>query len=293
MKSMTGYGRAEKESKGGITFKAEIKSVNRKQFDLKLNIPSELSEYELQIRKIISDAVSRGSVVCYISIILGGESLRNSVSINKEILKAYIDSANDLAMELSLPQNLSISDLYNLPKSVEIVNPEISSDPACIDDLFLTVKKALENFNKTRTAEGEYLKTYFLQTLDKLASTLLEIEPLTAGLPAFYHARLLDRVKKNQAAAIVNEELFVKEIVMLSDKCDVTEEITRLKSHFEQLEKLVNLENTGRNLDFLIQEIQREINTMGVKAASTDISPFIVEFKTLVEKVREQVQNIE
>lgn len=293
MKSMTGYGHGEITSKGGISFKAEIKSVNRKQFDLKLYLPQELNEYESQIRKTISDSISRGSVNVSIALVLSEESLKKSIKINQEILKAYIESADSLAKELGLAQNLTIADLYRLPKSVEMVNPEFSSDEKYIEDLFQAIRLALTEFNKSRRNEGEFLKNHFSEKLALLASTLSKIEGLAVELPKIYHAKLLDRIRKNQEVTIPNEELFIKEIVMISDRCDATEEITRLKSHFSQFEKLIKEETPGRNLDFLTQEIQREINTLGVKAATSEISPLVVAFKTEVEKIREQIQNIE
>lgn len=293
MKSMTGYGHGEITSKGGISFKAEIKSVNRKQFDLKLYLPQELNEYEAQIRKTVSDSVSRGSVNLSISLSLSEESLKKSIKINQEILKAYIESADSLAKELGLVQNLTIADLYRLPKSVEMINPEFSSDEKYIEDLFQAICLALTEFNKSRRNEGEFLKNHFSEKLALLISTLSKIETLAVELPKIYHAKLLERIRKNQEIAIPNEELFIKEIVMISDRCDTTEEITRLKSHFAQFEKLIKEETPGRNLDFLTQEIQREINTLGVKAATSEISPLVVAFKTEVEKIREQIQNIE
>ncbi|MEI6056319.1 MAG: YicC/YloC family endoribonuclease [Lentisphaerota bacterium] len=293
MKSMTGYGHGEIASKGGISFKVEIKAVNRKQFDLKLYLPQELNEYESQIRKTIADSISRGSVNVSITLALSEESLKKSIKINQEILKAYIESADSLAKELGLSQNLTIADLYKLPKSVEMVNPEFSSDEKYIEDLFQAIRLALTEFNKSRRNEGEFLKNHFSEKLALLASTLSKIEGLAVELPKIYHAKLLDRIRKNQEVTIPNEELFIKEIVMISDRCDATEEITRLKSHFSQFEKLIKEETPGRNLDFLTQEIQREINTLGVKAATSEISPLVVAFKTEVEKIREQIQNIE
>lgn len=290
---MTGYGFGEVSSNNGITFRVEIKSVNRKQFDLKLSIPQELNEFESQIRKIIYESISRGSVFASVNLIFTSDSLKKSIKINHEILKAYIESAQKFSSENGVIQNLSIAELYKLPKSVEIINPEISSDEKCVVDLFKSLDTALEQFNKARDFEGEYLKKHFLEKLSILSNLLEQIEKLAFELPKIYHAKLLDRIRKNQEIPIQNEELFIKEIVMISDRCDATEEITRLKSHFIQFEKLTCQETPGRNLEFLLQEIQREINTLGVKAACSEISPLIVTFKTEVEKIREQIQNIE
>ena len=293
MKSMTGYGFGEVSSVNGITFRIEVKSVNRKQFDLKLSIPPELNEYEGQIRKTVSDSISRGSVFVSINLFLSGDSLAKSIKINQEILKAYFESAKKLSIELDLNQNLSIADLYRLPKTVEIENTELSSDENSIRDLFKALNLALGQFSRARESEGDYLNKHFSEKILLLSSSLAEIEKLASELPKIYHAKLLERIRKNQEIVIPNEEIFIKEIVMISDRCDATEEITRLKSHLVQFEKLMKNDAPGRNLDFLTQEIQREINTLGVKAATTEISPLIVSFKTEVEKIREQIQNIE
>lgn len=292
MKSMTGYGYKEISGVTGAIFKAEIRSVNRKQFDLKVSLPPDFSEHELVVRKFLSEKISRGSINVNILLSFSEELLKKSVRINHALLKAYLENAESLSKEFHISSSFTLNDLYNLPNVIEIVNPAMISEQVKLD-IIAVLEKAFLNFDKTRKEEGEFLKRNFIEKLKLLADILSKIEPLTTQLPKIYSEKLKERVQ-NLGVNIADENAIHREIVLYSDKCDVSEEITRLKSHFKQFETLINDNSAvGRNLDFLIQEMQREINTLGVKAASTEISPLIVQFKTELEKVREQIQNIE
>jgi uncharacterized protein (TIGR00255 family) len=293
MKSMTGYGFSECCCPDGIKFTVEIRTVNRKQLDIKLNMPSEFYDQELNIRKKISNKISRGSINVKIFMILSGKILNETLSINQDILKVYIDNANKLQANLGIENNLTLKELIGLPKVIETTQPELNSD-SIILSLSDTVEKALDNLGKTRLTEGEFLKKDLDDRLNHLINLLNEIEPYTAGLPVVYKERLLKKIN-DEKIEIADEDRLLREIVIYSDRCDVSEEVTRLKSHFKQFSKLLSEKNKpiGRNLDFLTQELQREINTLGVKAASPETSPLVVTFKTEVEKIREQTQNIE
>lgn len=289
---MTGYGYSEISGASGAIFKAEIRSVNRKQLDLKVSLPSELSEYELIVRKYFSGKISRGYVNVNISLSFNEDLLKKSIKINRELLKTYLENAEALSKEFNIASDFALKDIYKLPKVIEITNPEMSLEQVQ-SDIMVVLEKSFFNFDRTKITEGEFLKHQFIEKLKLLADILSKIEPLTVDLPKIYCEKLKERIQ-NLGINITDENAINREIVLYSDKCDVSEEVTRLKSHFKQFEALVNDENSvGRNLDFLIQEMQREINTLGVKAVSTEISPLIVQFKTELEKIREQVQNIE
>lgn len=292
MKSMTGYGYGEASGATGAVFKAEIRSVNRKQLDLKVSLPANLSEHELVVRKYLSEKISRGSVNINISLSFSEELLKKSVKINHALLKAYLENAEVLSRDLNIASNFTLNDLYKLPNVIEISGPEML--PTQVQsDIMAVLGKVFLSFDRTRTVEGEFLKQHFAEKLKLLADILSKIEPLTAQLPKIYSEKLRERIQ-NLGINITSENDIHREIVLYSDKCDVSEEITRLKSHFKQFETLINDSSAiGRNLDFLIQEMQREINTLGVKAASTETSPLVVQLKTELEKIREQVQNIE
>jgi len=244
------------------------------------------------VRKYLSDKISRGSVNVNISLSFSEELFKKSVKINHALLKAYLENAESLSKDFNIASDFTLNDLYKLPKVIEITNPEMPPEQVQ-SDIMAVLGKAFLNFDKTRTGEGEFLKQNFVEKLELLADILSKIEPLTAQLPKIYSEKLRERIQ-NLGVNITDENTIHREIVLYSDKCDVSEEITRLKSHFAQFKTLINDHSAvGRNIDFLIQEMQREINTLGVKAASTEISPLIVQFKTELEKIREQVQNIE
>jgi len=292
MKSMTGYGYGEVSGTTGAIFKAEIRSVNRKQLDLKILLPSELSVYELVIRKYLSEKISRGSINVNISLSLNEELLKKSIKINRTLLKAYLENAESLSKDFNIASGITLNDLYKLPEVIEITSSEMTPEQVR-SDIMAVLEKAFLNFDKTRAEEGKFLKQFFLEKLKLLANILSEIEPITAQLPRIYSEKLRERIQ-NLGVNITDENAIHREIVLYSDKCDVSEEITRFKSHFKQFKILIdNDSSVGRNLDFLIQEMQREINTLGVKAACVKISSLVVQFKTELEKLREQVQNIE
>ncbi|MCP4181011.1 MAG: YicC family protein [bacterium] len=293
MKSMTGYGFSECCCPDGIKFTVEIRTVNRKQLDIKLNMPSEFYDQELKIRKLISNKISRGSINVKIFMILSGKILNQTLSINQDILKVYIDNANKLQNSLGIENNLTLKELISLPKVIETTQPELNSE-SIIQSLFDTVENALENLGKTRLEEGEFLKKDLDERLNHLEDLVNEIEPYTADLPSIYKERLMKKIE-DEKIDINDDDRLLREIVIYSDRCDVSEELTRLKSHFKQFGKLLSekKKSIGRNLDFLTQELQREINTLGVKAANPKTSPLVVTFKTEVEKIREQAQNIE
>ena len=292
MKSMTGYGYSEASGVTGAIFKAEIRSVNRKQLDLRIFLTSDISAHELVVRKYLSEKISRGSVNVNISLSFSEELLKKSVKINRTLLKVYLENAEALSKDFNIASDFTLNDLYKLPKVIEITNPEMSPEQVQ-SDIIAVLGRAFLNFDRTRAEEGEFLKRHFAEKLKLLADILSKLEPLTTQLPKIYSEKLRERIQKLEFN-ITDENTMYREIVLYSDKCDVTEEITRLKSHFKQFETLINDDSSvGRNLDFLIQEIQREINTFGVKAAGVEISPLIVQFKTELEKIREQVQNIE
>ena len=292
MKSMTGYGYSESNTLDGIGISVEIRTVNRKQLDVKLNLSRELQGLELEIRRLISTYVNRGSVSARIGLSLGGSNLSKTVAVNAELAETYVKKAEEIRARLDLTGKLEIRDILLLPNVIETIEPDVVSDELK-KELFGTLEKALSKLDDTRKEEGGFLKKDILSRLGLMGKLMVEIEPLTKGLPEYYRSKLQKRLEEENLAHIDDDRL-LREIVIYSDKCDVSEEITRLKSHISQFNNMMGSNKpVGRSLEFLIQEIQREINTLGVKAASTEVSPKIVQFKTEIEKIREQIQNIE
>ena len=291
MKSMTGFGSATAtDTTTGIGLKAEISTINKKQFELKLGLSRELAMYEIPLRSLVSEKIARGSVTLRIDF-LPGTMEEKTLDFSK--LRLVYDAAKKFQMENNIPGEITISDLLSLPDAAAAAATDYS-DPLYLKLLTEAVSGSLENLLKMRLHEGEKLKADLLKRIDFMEQTVEKIRPLAAKLPELQKAKLIEKIKDLDIPVDTNDERILKEAVIFADKLDVTEEITRLSCHFNHFRKLSASETAvGRSLDFLVQEIFRECNTLGTKAASTEISPLIVALKTELEKIREQVQNIE
>ncbi len=296
MKSMTGFGRASGGCIAALPagFRAEVSSVNRRQFEMKFVMPREISCYEASLRSVLTPLVSRGAVTVRVDLVRQEGSSSARTRINETLVKELLSDAEALQSELALPGRLTISDMLSLPGVVEISETDFTL-PGVEEALRRVVLEAAENMLKHRETEGANLKADMEKRLRILEETLEEIIPLAARIPTLQQERLLQRVRESGMTADPQDERFLRELVIFSDRADVTEEITRLKSHFSHFSALMETssEPVGRTLDFMVQEMFREINTLGNKALSIEISPRIVSMKTELEKIREQVQNIE
>lgn len=289
MKSMTGFGRGEAVSPDGkIAFRTEISSVNRKQLEIKLNLLREMGTAEMEVRHLIASRISRGALSVRIETVLQNDS--SDICINKANLQSLIaqlkevDPAHKPQMEL----------LLNIPGIMEQTSIDFEA-PAILETLKKSCSAALDQLITMRTTEGENLCRTFEKQLDFLENSIQKIEPMTKDIPKIQQEKLMKRLQDNGLIMDLNDDRVLRELVIFSDRSDVTEEITRLRSHFSHFRSfLADKEHAlGRNMDFLLQEIFREINTLGNKAPAPEISPLIVQLKTEVEKIREQVQNIE
>ena len=300
MRSMTGFGRAQgADPAKGIGFSVEISSINRKQFELKLSLPHEVAFMETDLRRIIGEKVSRGSVLVRVAS-LEGLAPKATCTVNADLAKKLVFAARQLAEECGLnEQKINMADILALPGVVQ-------ADPATFDEestaklLAGITEEAVCNLVHSRETEGNELAKDISLRLTILKETLEKIVPLASALPQKQYEKLLGRLKELElpanAAVAADDDRLLRELVLYADKLDVTEEVTRLHSHFRNWEKILcsgRQEAMGRQLDFMVQETFREINTLGNKAACAEISPLIVIMKTELEKIREQVQNIE
>ena len=297
---MTGFGRAQgADPAKGFGFTVEISSINRKQFELKLSLPHEVSFLETELRKIIGEKISRGSVLVRVSC-LEGLAPQAHCSVNTDLAKTLLQTAQILAVESGLDQqNIRMTDILALPGVVQIAGASIDEE-ATAQLLTKVTKEAVDNLVRSRETEGAQLANDIEFRLGILKETLEKIIPLAAALPQKQYEKLLARLKEldlpANAAVAADDDRLLRELVLYADKLDVTEEVTRLHSHFLNWDKIIGSavqEAVGRQLDFMVQETFREINTLGNKAACAEISPLIVIMKTELEKIREQVQNIE
>lgn len=293
MKSMTGFGRAEEYSNElQCGFKVELSSINKKQFDLKFSMIRELMPFEIELRAFVAERITRGSLTLRVETVAHAGSQAQAVDFSRaELLLA---AARDFQKKHALPGEITISDILAIPDAAVVQTVDLSNE-ACMNLLKTVIGRAIDELIRMRGLEGANLKKDILSRIDAMEALVNEIQPLAADLPEIQKQRLCKRLKEFDLPVDSNDERILREAVIYGDKLDVTEEITRLHSHFANFRKLAaeTAVPVGRSLDFMVQEIFRECNTLGNKAASTEISPRVVALKTELEKIREQVQNIE
>tara|TARA_B110000116_G_C16800859_1_gene570497 strand:- start:3100 stop:3975 length:876 start_codon:yes stop_codon:yes gene_type:complete len=291
MKSMTGFGCGEALN-DDLIYRVEVASVNRKQADIVVNLPRELSALDSRIRKQVSEVVSRGRINVGISL-KSAEAQGGSLSINLPLAEEYTAAIAKLEERLGLNGLVSRFDPSRAPGVIQL--GETLPEP---EDAWPFVQKALkESLSKLlemRSTEGAHLKSDLESRLAVLKGFLQQISEQAPSVVKRYRDNLIKRLDSADIELNLDDERLIKEIGLFADRCDISEEVTRLESHFSQCHKYFKSdEAVGRPLDFLIQEMGREINTIGSKANDASIAQIIVESKTELEKIREQIQNIE
>ena len=291
IKSMTGFGRSTYENEGR-EYIIEIKSVNNRFNDINIKMPRNLNYLEEKIRKQILSNISRGKVE--VSIQLNNNSdLGKKINLNTDIAKKYIEELKKLTKETNIIDNINIMDVAKFPDVLNIRIDE-EAEEVIEKELFTALDSAINSFLDMRQKEGSKIKIDLENRIEVIKQKIEQISSISAGLVDEYIVKLETRIKELLKTDVVDQTRLAQEVVIYSDKCSVEEEITRLKSHISQFLNLLN-ENIaiGKKLDFLIQEMNRETNTIGSKANNLEITNFVVDIKTELENVREQIQNIE
>ena len=292
IKSMTGFGRGNYENDGRI-YSIEIKSVNHKYTDINVRIPRFLNSMEDKIRKKISSAISRGKVDVFVNF----ENYSNKgtkIRINKDLAKEYISELKKLSEETGVRFDISVIDVSKLPEILKI--EDIDDDELIARELMQALDEAIENFIKMREIEGEKLVQDIEKRIYLIQEKVNEITDFSGNIVEEYMKKLEIRVNELLKPGTVDENRLMQEIVIFSDKSSIEEELTRLRSHIAQFKELLNTKDigkVGKKLDFLIQEMNRETNTIGSKSNCLEITNLVIEIKTELEDIREQVQNIE
>ncbi|MCI5584069.1 MAG: YicC family protein [Lachnospiraceae bacterium] len=291
IKSMTGFGRSE-VSENNRKFTVEMKSVNHRYLDVNIKMPKKLNFFEAAIRTLLKDYLQRGKVDIFITY---EDYTENNVSIkyNRDIAAEYLNYLNQMAEEFSLDNDIRVSALSRYPEVFSM--EELAIDE---EEIWKSLEKALrgaaESFVKTRIQEGENLSRDLVDKLDGMLKLLAFVEEKSPQLIAEYKQRLEEKVKELLGEARVDENRLLMEVTIFADKVCVDEEIVRLKSHIETTKAtLLAGGSIGRKLDFIAQEMNREANTILSKANDLEISNCAIELKTEIEKVREQIQNLE
>lgn len=290
IKSMTGFGRGKYENEGR-NYTVDIKSVNHKYTDISVRLPRFLNSEEDKIRKRISSAISRGKVDVLVTF-ENYSSKGTNIRINKELAKEYIRELKVLADETELEFNVDVIDISKFP---EILKIEDEQDEELIGkELMIAVDDALNKFISMREIEGTRLVQDIEKRIYLIQDKVNEITGFSSTLVQEYMEKLKIRVSELLDPSTVDENRLMQEIVIFSDKSSIEEELTRLKSHISQFLDLIKQSSPiGKKIDFLIQEINREVNTIGSKANCLEITNRVIEIKTEVENIREQIQNIE
>lgn len=291
MKSMTGYGKNKLEI-NGRSYSVEIKSVNYRYCDINIRLPRNISFYENDIKKLISNKVTRGKIDVFIEYTNYTNEGKNVV-INKDLAKLYIKELKELASEENLNDNILVTEITKLPEVLQVKNNEGEND-SILNELMQCTNEAIDNFVEMRATEGKKIKVDLINRLNRIKRMVDDISKNTTGLIEEYVVKLGERVKEILKTDIIDESRLAQEIVIFADKSSVQEELTRLDSHINQFEKLINEDNAiGKKLDFIIQEMNREANTIASKSVKLEITNLVIEIKTEIEDIREQIQNIE
>ncbi len=292
IKSMTGYGKGE-SSNDLYKFKVEIKAVNHRYNDIIIKMPRHISYLEETIKKIIKDKISRGKVDVYINLEYINESAVD-VKVDIPLAKSYMKSLLDLTRELELDDNIRLNNILSISEVIRTERKELDED-LIWGVLKIALNDALDNILNMRLAEGLELKNDILVKLSNIEYLVNQIEQRSPYVVQDYKERLRERISSLLDDNIVlDEERLTNEVVFFADKSSIDEELVRLASHIKQFRSILDEdESIGRKLDFLIQEFNREINTIGSKANDITITKFVVDLKAELEKIREQIQNIE
>lgn len=291
MKSMTGFGRAKLEKNNRI-YSIEIKSVNHKYSDISIKLPKSLNYLEDSIKKQISSKVARGKIDVFVTFENYSEQGKE-VAINEELVKEYMEKFKLLAEKNNLSMNIPVTEITKLPDVLTLKETEEEED-TIQNELLECLEQAIHNFIEMRTIEGNKIKEDLKARINKVECDVQKISKYSTRLVQEYVVKLEERIKEILKTDVVDQSRLAMEVVLFADKCSVEEELTRLKSHIEQFRTLINSEGTiGKKIDFLLQEMNRETNTMGSKSGSLDITNLVVNIKTELEDIREQIQNIE
>jgi len=290
---MTGYGRGE-SSQNGFKVTVELSSVNRKQSEIFVTLPREMEMLEAQIRDVINRHVSRGRLNVRVGLHAGASNLSARMHLNIPLAKAYARELSRLSRHLKLPGPVTLDQLARAP-GVFQTDEQLVEEQDFWPAVEQALKKALGTLVKMRVREGAHLVQDLARRVALMRRAAVRVQRRAPRVAERYREQLLQRIRDAGLEAPGGEDdRLLKEVVYFADRSDISEELTRLQSHFQQFDDCVkSAEPVGRTLDFLAQEMNREINTIGSKANDSDISREVVTLKAELEKFREQAQNVE
>ena len=292
IKSMTGFGRSQL-NENGYTISCEIKGVNHRYFDPHIRMPRRYTILEDKVKEKIKQYVHRGRLEISINIEKTAESTRN-IKVDKGLAMAYHRSLKDLAENLNIPADFKLIDIFRLPDVYSLEDAEENLELAW-QSLEKSLMQAIDGLLEMRTREGQNLLTDLLLRTDFILNEVKKLELRSPLLTQEYQEKLRNRIREMIAQETVDESRVLQEVAIFADRVSITEEIVRLQSHVKQFNEVLNNgdEAVGRKSDFLVQEMFREINTVASKANDIEMGQIVIGVKAELEKIREQLQNIE
>ncbi len=291
VKSMTGYGRAV-ETVNGREFTVELRSVNNRYLDCSVKLPRMLSFAEEAVKQAVKNTISRGKVDVFITV--RSESAADvKVSLNAAMVEGYLSAMKQMAADYEVKDDISVSLLARMPEVFTVEKPEVDEEQLRAD-LMCVVAKALESYDTMRAAEGKALEQDLRNRGNTILDLVSQVEAGNGQTVIDYRTRLENKLKEVLANTSIDESRILTEAAIFADKVAVDEETVRLRSHLEQMNNMLTGGGAiGRKLDFLLQEMNRESNTIGSKCTDVKLARIVVDIKAELEKIREQTQNIE
>jgi len=292
VKSMTGYGRASTVL-DGKEISIDIKSVNHRYFDFNAKIHKDYLFLEDKVKSAVNTRISRGKVDVFLFFDIKDNS-QYEIIINKELADGYANAFKTLGKYLKIKNDVSTTFFARVPDILQFKKKSID-EQEIEESVMKTLEDALDSFDSMRIKEGEKLYNYILTNLDIILDTVDKIEKLAPESIQTYRDRLSQKMTEALEGKDYDEQRLITEVAIFADKIDVGEETVRLKSHISQFKELMECSSNaiGKKLDFIVQEMNREINTIGSKCNSIEITRLVVDTKSVIEKIREQIQNIE
>ena len=290
-RSMTGYGRAVKVF-DDFEITVELKSVNHRFFEFFAKTPRQYAFLEERLKKLFSSEINRGKVEAYVSVTAVGVP-EETVSPNFDVIKSYVTALHDVGNRLLIPDDISLSHVLRIPDAFSVTKRE-DDEEALWSEVKATADEALKAFVSMREVEGEKLRSDILLKLEEIEKSVETIEKRSPEVTAQYRERLYSKLSEILHDKNIDEQRILTEAAIFADKTAVDEETVRLRSHIGQCRDILcENEPIGKRLDFLIQEFNREVNTIGSKCNDLEITKLVLGMKNAVEKIREQIQNIE
>ena len=291
VKSMTGYGRAV-ETVNGREFTVELRSVNNRYLDCNVKLPRSLTFAEEAVKQAVKATISRGKVDVFITVRSEGAS-DVKITLNNAMVEGYLAAMKQMVADYGVQDDISVSIISRMPEVFTVEKPEVD-EQQLLADLMSVVKQALANYDAMRAAEGKALETDLRNRGNTILELVSQVEAGNGQTVIDYRTRLYNKLQEVLANTSIDENRILTEAAIFADKVAVDEETVRLRSHLEQMNNMLTTGGAiGRKLDFLLQEMNRESNTIGSKCSDVKLARIVVDIKAELEKIREQTQNIE